>query len=258
MQVHGIYCRSHLTLLLTLNIPELLGSKDERMVAESEEGIRDLISQLQAPILNISTLLSLLSSPLLTLNLLPPQYRSFLTASPLPTSSGFKLSKHIPAIQRAILEHVAPTWEPILVEQKKDLVLTQYFCPDPFVSGTKEAGELTLLAYGTILSSPLTSFSIRLLARLAVGYPIDRLHRAVFVDRASSDLEQRTVAWEDCLRNVSSVPAKVANATSGKGQIPAELQQGTYFNNVSKRTEYLIWTLSQKPARGMQCPSLFT
>ena len=223
------------------------------MVEESEEGIHHLISQLQTPIADLSTLLSLLCSLLLTLNLLPPQFRSSLTILPLSTRSGFNLPRHIPAIQRAILEHVAPTWEPTLVEQKKDIVLTQYFCPDIFVSSSKEAGEVTLLAYGTILSSRLTPFSIQLLARLTAEYPIDRLHRAIFVDRVAPDLEQQTVAWEDCLRNIFSVPAKVANAASGDRQISAELQHGAYFNNVSKRAEFLIWTLSQKPVRGAPC-----
>ena len=88
-------------------------------------------------------------------------------------------------------------------------------------------------------------------------YPIDRLHRAIFVDRTASDLEQQTVTWEDCLRNISSVPAKVANAASGDRQIPTELQHGAYFNHVSKRTEFLIWTLSQKPAKGAHCFSSF-
>lgn len=227
------------------------------MVVESEEGVHDLISQLQTPIPDLSTLLSLLCSPLLALNLLPPQFRSSFTILPLPTHSEFNLPKHIPAIQRVILEQVAPAWEPTLIEQKKDLVLSQYFCPDIFVSNSKEAGEVTLLAYGTILSSRLTSFSIQLLARLTVEYPIDRLHRAIFVDRTASDLEQQTVTWEDCLRNIFSVPAKVANAASGDRQIPTELQHGAYFNHVSKRTEFLIWTLSQKPAKGAHCFSSF-
>jgi telomere length regulation protein len=63
-------------------------------------------------------------------------------------------------------------------------------------------------------------------------------------------LQKQSVTWEDCLRNVVAVAAKVANAAGRDTLIPPELEQGAYFNNVSLRCEYLIFTLSAAPTQG--------
>jgi telomere length regulation protein len=63
-------------------------------------------------------------------------------------------------------------------------------------------------------------------------------------------LQKQSVTWEDSLRNVAAVPAKVANAAGRDTPIPPELEQGEYFNNVSLRCEYLIFTLSTAPTQG--------
>lgn len=208
--------------------------------------IRDVIDRLQRPIPDLSNLLALLSSPLDCLGLLPPQFRGYNT-EPLPDGAVI-IAKHIPAIQRALLEHVVPTWDAVLEEQHAMLLLKQYFCPDSFSYTSQAAGDVVLLAYSTILSQPLTEFAIKMLARLATEYPLDRLHVAVFGTKRDQG-SRRMVAWEDCVRNVTVVPGKVANALAGK-EAPSGLEHGAYFNSLCARCEHLIASLATQQGKG--------
>lgn len=216
-------------------------------VENSLSQVRDIITRLQSPIPDLPTLLPLLCGPLSSLNLLPPIFKKY-NNDPLP-GGALNFARHIPPLQRALLEHVIPTWESTLVEEKRTLILTQYFCPElSFTSPA--AGDIALLAYSSILSLPLTKYSVNLLARLSTEYPIDKLHAVVFSSRNMDSLQKQSVTWEDCLRNVVAVAAKVANAAGRDTLIPPELEQGAYFNNVSLRCEYLIFTLSAAPTQG--------
>jgi telomere length regulation protein len=211
--------------------------------------VRDVITRLQSPIPDLPTLLSLLCGPLSSLNLLPPQFRKYNND---PLHEGvLNSTRHIPPLQRALLEYVIPTWEATLVVEKQTLFLTQYFCPEPYAS--PGAGDIALLAYSSILSLPLTEYSINLLARLSTEYPVDRLHAAIFSSRNMDSVQKQSVTWEDCLRNVAAVPGKVANAAGGTTRIPPELEQRKYFDNVSLRCELLIFTLSPAPTQGVPC-----
>ncbi|KAF5386639.1 hypothetical protein D9615_001839 [Tricholomella constricta] len=203
--------------------------------------VRNVIYGLQRPVVDISTLLALLCSPLDCLGLLPPQFRRHNTA-PLPRGS-VNVRKHIPPLQRALLEHIAPTWDTTLSDEGATLLLEQYFCPDNFSFASPAARDVALLAYSTMASQPLTAYAIHLLTRLSSEYPVDRLHSALF----SSNLEQlsvRMLAWEDCVRSIMMVPGKVSNAIAGKADVPPLLEHGTYYNNICVRTECLISSLS--------------
>jgi telomere length regulation protein len=201
--------------------------------------VREVINQLQSPVGDLSTLRSLLSAPLECIGLLPPRFRRY-NVNPLE-AGACNISRHIPPIQRAVLEHVVPTWETLLSEEGETILLEQYFCPDAFSFTSEAAGELTLLAYSSILSLPLTDYSTRLLARLSKEYPIDRLHFALFSQKNHS--ARQAISWEDCIRNIMSIPTKVANALGGSGEITAELTHEEYFNNVSVRCEALMYSM---------------
>ncbi|KAG6874838.1 hypothetical protein C0993_012004 [Termitomyces sp. T159_Od127] len=206
----------------------------------ASDQLRDVIDKLQQPVLDLSALLSLLCGPLGSLGLLPPKYGRYNTS---PLSNGaVNIRKHLPAIQRALLEYVAPTWNTRLAEEDASPLMDQYFCPDNFSFAHSSSGDVAIMAYSTITSQPLTNYAIDLLARLAYEYPVDRLHLAVFTAN-QSDSAVRMLAWEDCVRCVLSVPAKVSNAI-GTGQVPAQLEHSAYYNNVSVRTERLVFLLS--------------
>lgn len=210
--------------------------------------LRDVITRLQSPIPDLPTLQSLLCGPLSALGLLPPPFRKY-NNEPL-VEGALNVTRNIPLIQRALLEHVIPTWESTLAKEKETTLITQYFCPDSFSFALPAAGDIALLAYSSILSLTLTEYSIRLLAQLSVEYPIDRLHAAIFSRRSTDSSQRQSITWEDCLRNIAAVPAKVANAAGVTGRIPLELEQKRYFNNVSIRCEVLIFALSNASTQG--------
>ncbi|KAH0584293.1 DNA replication checkpoint protein tel2 [Termitomyces sp. J132] len=217
----------------------------------ARDQVRDVIDKLQRPVPDLSTLLSLLCGPLGSLGLLPPKYTRYNT-SPLSNGS-VNIRKHIPAFQRALLEHIAPTWDSLLAEEDASPLMDQYFCPDNFSFTYSASGDVAVMAYSTITSQPLTKYAIYLLARLASEYPVDRLHSAIYTTNQSNGAVSM-LAWEDCIRSVLSVPGKVSNAIAETGEVPTQLEHGTYYNNISVRTESLVFSLSSKSARDAVSP----
>ncbi|KAH9174221.1 telomere length regulation protein-domain-containing protein [Lactarius sanguifluus] len=208
--------------------------------------IRDVVNRLKAPISDLPTLLALISGPLDSIGVLPPHYRQYNTA-PLP--AAVNISRHVPPIQRALLEHVIPTWEIVLSQEKLTSLVEQWFIPDAFSYAKPAAGEVAVHAYAAILSLPLTPYSMNLLARLTKAYPLDRLHSRVFsLGDAHPSSSQSIFEWEDVVKSILSVPARVANALEGKGECPKELEQGPYYSHISLRSEALFWKLSQEQA----------
>ena len=198
-----------------------------------------VLSQLQTQIDEFQTLLPLLCLPLARADLLPPQFRRF---NSLPSEDvAVDIAKVFPPIQRVLLESILPTWEAILEEEGCSALTRQYFCPDAFSNASPSAGDVALCAYSTILSFPLHQRSINLLVRLAKEYPIDRLFHAVCTIH---DPARRSVSWDDCLRNTFAVPSKIANALKGQN-VPDDLGLPDYYNNLSTRTELLIYSLSR-------------
>ncbi|KAI0060825.1 hypothetical protein BV25DRAFT_1806725 [Artomyces pyxidatus] len=208
----------------------------------SQSRIREVINGLQT-VSDLPTLLSLISAPLDCLGLLPPPYKHYNTV--LLAKEAFNTRRHLPLLQRAVLEHVLPTWEPTLSERGLLVLVEQYFVPDAFSYAIPSAGEVAIYAYSTVLSLALTTYSIGILARLSKSYPIDRIHTSVFSGTSKGSLPgQTTLAWEDAVKSVVSVPAKVANALAGKGDLPEGLEQGAYFQNLCLRTEILVASLA--------------
>ena len=223
------------------------------MVAEDHDDtgnqVRDVLHKLQSPVPNLPTLLALISSLLDCVGLLPPHYKRYNTA-PLH-STAFNPQRHLPPLQRALLEHVIPTWESDLSREKLMPLVEQWFIPDAFSYTSPATGEVTVHAYNSILSLPFTPYSMNLLARLTKAYPIDRLHTSVFSRPSKgSSPRQTTLAWEDVVKSVLSVPARVANFVEGKGEPPKDLEQGPYFANLCVRCEALLWKLSQEHTEG--------
>ncbi|KAF7295097.1 Telomere-reg-2 domain-containing protein [Mycena indigotica] len=204
--------------------------------------VERIIEQLKAPIADLDTLLHLLTPPLACLSLLPPRFNIY-HVHPLP-AAAFQVPRHMAMFQREILSHVGPTWEAVLAEQQLDSLLEQYLCPDLFSFNSPAAGDVSLLAYSTLMSLPFTDYSIRVLVRLSERYPIDRLFVAVFSHDAHD--KKRMRQWEDCVRNHASVPARLANALQGH-DVPAPLEHSSYFANVCKRTECAVAALTAPP-----------
>lgn len=82
------------------------------METDKRQRVNELLKQLQAPVADLTTLFALLSTPLEAIGLLPPQFRHCVS-SPLP-EGAVDVRKHIPFLQRIILEHIAPTSVPMV------------------------------------------------------------------------------------------------------------------------------------------------
>ena len=209
--------------------------------------IREVIARLQSPIQDLPTLLGLLAPPLAALGILPPRFLQY-NIDPL-SSESISGPKHIPPLQRALLEQVLPAWEHVLDKNNDYDLFLQYFSPDLFSYGRSVSKEIALYAYSTVLSLPITPHSVRLLVHLTKSYTIDVLWSAVMSDKHRNTLKH-AVTWEDCVRNLCAVPAKVANALGPRGDIPQTLLYGTYFNNLCRRLQVLVSLLPQKPSEG--------
>lgn len=223
------------------------------METDKRQRVNELLKQLQAPVTDLTTLFALLSTPLEAIGLLPPQFRHCVS-SPLP-EGAIDVKKHIPFLQRIILEHIAPTWDVLIAERHADSLLEQYFCPNGFSNASICSGEVAISAYSTLVSSALEGFSMRMLERLTIHYPLDRLHTAVFAGK-HLDVVATESRWEDCVHSLTGVPAKVANAVGNKNAIPRALEHGFYFNSICTRCEQLIFDLAKQNSKGRTTISL--
>lgn len=224
-------------------------AKTVTMMHDRPDQIRDLLNKLKAPIPDLPSLLALVSSPLDSIGLLPPHYARYNTA---PLSLAVNVSRHVPPIQRTLLEHIIPSWEAVLSQAQLTSLVEQWFIPDSFSYAKPAAGEVAAHAYASILSLPLTSYSINLLARLTKAYPVDRLHSCAFPrGDVHSSPKQSMIEWEYIVRNILSVPARVANALEGKGECPKVLEPDTYAAQLCIKSEVLFWKLSQQQANGV-------
>lgn len=221
-------------------ILDLLCRDTSRMESDT---IWDTVRKLENPVANVEVLLSLLCGPLDSLGLLQEQFRRY---NIQPIGANFSLAKHIPLFQRVILEHVALSWQSSLTRIKADSLLDQFFCPN---STHPNACQVVLLAYSTILSLPLTQYSVHLLRKMTRYYPADRIFIAVF--HSGHRQFHRQLTWEDYVRNISAVPAKVSNALGPSRDIPPTLEHASYFNYIATRFECLIRALAAESFKGI-------
>jgi telomere length regulation protein len=217
-----------LSLLLEVSSLIIMDSSTTRE-DDPSESLREIVSSLRSPIAEETTLLQLLAAPLACFGILPAQYRKY-DKSPIVWNQRNNLARWIPLLQTNILENVLPTWGEPLKEDGLDTLLEAYFCPSRNQNSptSSYAPVFALHAYSSLLHPPIQEFSVRLLARLSVEYPLPEIHRTIFsadfdVILSHSKEGKKTTTWEDFVRVAFSVPAKVANALAEKSTVPNEL-----------------------------------
>ena len=219
-----------------VQIETSLRSKSGRNNVMTQDDLKQILDALQSPIPDLETLLTLLARPLESIGLLQRRFQKYASET-LPKGS-FNIPKHLPAIQRALLLNVLPSWDSALREENALEISDQFFCPTPSVS--QNAGRTALEAYTTILSTPFNTFSVQYLSQLVRFYPIQTLFDCVF---DSNPPNIAAIRWEDCVRVVISVPVKVANFCGHKYPAPDNLQYDSYITDLSSHTEDIIWRL---------------
>jgi telomere length regulation protein len=202
-----------------------------------QDDVKQILDSFQSPIPDLETLLNLLARPLESIGLLQTRFQKHVSEE-LPKGS-FSIPKHLPVIQRALLQSVLPSWDSTLREENALEIADQFLCPTP--SSSQNAIRTALEAYTTILSIPFNTFSIRYLSQLTTSYHIPLLFRCVL---DSNPLDVAAVRWEDCVRAVVSVPTKVANFCGTDHFIPRNLQYDPYVADLCSHTEGIVWRLS--------------
>lgn len=203
----------------------------------AQDDVKQILDALQTPIPDLETLLTLLSRPLESIGLLQTRFQTY--ASEKLQKGAFNIPKHLPVIQRALLQTILPSWESALREREVLGIADQFLCPVP--SNLQNAVPTALEAYATILSTPFNTFSVRYLSQLTRSYPIQTLFDCVF---DSNPPNIAAIRWEDCVRVVISVPAKVANFCRHEHPVPENLQYDTYTTALCLNTGDIFWGLS--------------
>lgn len=175
--------------------------------------IRPYQTRLSEPITDVDDLVETLKAPLDALGILP--------ASSRPRITGFQPSQEvhpihtqslrlITSLQYTLLTNVVPSWDVPLNQQQHIIALDlieQYFCPkitaetleslNAYTSTLSTSFEIALSAFSVCLSTPesIGPFSLRILSRLLVAYPIDSMYMYLFKGRKESEKERRMLEW---------------------------------------------------------------
>jgi len=210
----------------------------------AQDDAKQILDALQSPIPDLETLLTLLARPLESIGLLQTRFQRY-ALEKLP-KRAFSIPKHLPVVQRVLLQNVLPSWEGPLHEGEALGIAEQFLCPIP--SNSRNAPRTALEAYTTILSTPFNTFSVRYLSQLTRSYSVRTLFDCVF-DVNPPDIA--AIRWEDYVRTVISVPVKVANFCGREYPIPENLRYDTYITDLCSHTGEIIWGLSS-PGSGSQ------
>lgn len=203
----------------------------------AQDDVRQILDALQSPVSDLETLLILLARPLESIGLLQTRFQRY--ALEKLQKGAFNIPKHLPVVQRALLQNILPSWESALHEGGALDIADQFLCPVP--STSQNAVRAALEAYTTIMSAPFNTFSVRYLSQLTRSYPMQTLFDCVF------DLNPPDIAalhWEDCVRVVISAPTKVANYCGHKHPVPDNLRHDAYITDLYSSTGDIIWRLS--------------
>ncbi|WVF72963.1 hypothetical protein IAT40_007781 [Kwoniella sp. CBS 6097] len=219
-----------------------------------------------------------LSSTLQSLHLHP----SSIPPSAILSDDFKSIARYVPSIQGLILNDIVPTFYEAL-DRKGQESLKALFVPPGTIEGLVIKRQIALTTYLTVpafLNAPKPttptlprqsrSFVVSILEFLVREYGIDDLYHAVIgststkeskaVGSGKSKEGAEVLQWEDAVRAVVSIPAKVGNASgrwgseSGGGavreEVPNRLLPKPYFDVLAAKLEGLLYELSQSHAFG--------
>lgn len=182
--------------------------------------LRECLSQLQGPIHDLQTLTNLLASSLAAYSILLPRYQQFVE-TPIPLSRNQKAVRLIPQFQLAILEQVLPNWEQTLEDNDRMPLVQQWFCP--VNSSSEYATDVARHALSSTLGVPLRQSTVTILERLLHHYPLSSIYCHFFPETGALSIVP--IDWDEYLKDIFSLPVKLANARGLGGiQISEQLE----------------------------------
>lgn len=217
------------------------------MAAEASKALRDLRDALRTPSASIEEFVSQLSTALSALSFHPTS----VPPSQITEGTLKAIQKYLPAIQVSLLTIHLPTFLHALENGQSDLV-DRFFVPPKTsdLSILPLSREIMNATYATLpsflsarasgpgqatlhLPAPCRPYLLKTLDRLSQLYGIDDLYWSVWPssDQAESsrDGALRMMKWEECVKAVTSLSAKAANAAGrwasegGQLEIPDRL-----------------------------------
>ncbi|ORY83468.1 telomere length regulation protein-domain-containing protein [Leucosporidium creatinivorum] len=250
-----------------------------------------LSTLLAEPLTSTNQLLSLIAPPLARLDLLQDQ-PELLERFPGPAAEGSDdaskfLKRQLGLVQKALVERVWPDWEAAVAAEEGDevakVVFERWFMPASF-EDPKHA-EVALSAYA-VLSSLLSSratpplqrrsleLAFALLARLASAFSLKEAYVAILGQskekNGRSNDSQAAERWERVVKDLLSLPTKVANAWGALADragvpmdrpsegIPEELDWSAYESGLSRSFADLLWSNTPFPLSETSTTALST
>ncbi|RXK40552.1 hypothetical protein M231_02204 [Tremella mesenterica] len=232
------------------------------MTSDHLTALRHLRDTLQSPIPDVDSFSFLLSSTLQSLHL-----HSTSVPSSTPEPSVLKaIQRFLPSVQQLLLTNAVPTFLHALDEGHRAL-LDILFCPakSPSFSQLHVARRIAFISYLTLSSMLLSKsdrpslptlsrqYLLETLRKLSGAHGIDQLYWAVWGGQLGEkeDDISRQLQWEDTVKAIVGLPAKVANAVGRwkaegwEGDVPIELIPRSYFHKLAVSLESIIYETSQ-------------
>ncbi|OCF38088.1 hypothetical protein I316_00312 [Kwoniella heveanensis BCC8398] len=215
-----------------------------------------------------------LSSTLQTLHLHATSTLISTASTTTPDDLLKSIARYLLSIQGLILSDIVPTFYDALDRQAQASLRTLFVPPKSRVEALVASRQVALSTYLTLpafLNAPKPatptlprqsrSFVIEVLDTLVDSYGIDDVYHSVFGGtkgkRGKEGAEE--LQWEDAVRAVVAIPAKVGNAIgrwnsesggAGREDVPDRLLSKPYFGTLSVRLEGLMYELSQNEYHG--------
>ena len=235
-----------------------------------QTALHELREALRAPIPSVDEFTFLLSSTLDTLGLGTARKGIAVPVTGAGTGGAIKaIDRSLGSVQQALLASAIPTFLHALDKRGCEL-LDSFFCPSAgsSISDAAALPHIALCTYQTLSSSlsvragiaplPIESrtYIIDIAGRLAGSYGLKELYGAIWPaesrDAESSKASSsRQLQWEEAVRAVVSLPAKVGNAV---GRWTAEGWSGDIASGLMTKCVYL----SVLPVAGECCTNAQT
>nr|ODN92509.1 telomere length regulation protein [Cryptococcus depauperatus CBS 7841] len=173
------------------------------------------------------------------------------------------IARYLPAVQQLLIQDTLPPVISVLDHATRELVLG-LFVPSKVAQGIgirRHVALVSCLTLPSYLNAPregqptlprnMRLFLVSVLDRLTRFYGLDDVYHAVFSTKMETKEGMQRLQWEEVLKALVGIPAKVGNAVgrwkaeeADDVSVPAALLPKDYFDGLVKRLEGLMYELS--------------
>ncbi|WVO18553.1 hypothetical protein L204_106272 [Cryptococcus depauperatus] len=185
------------------------------------------------------------------------------------------IARYLPAVQQLLIQDTLPPVISVLDHATLELVLG-LFVPPKVAQGIgirRHVALVSCLTLPSYLNAPregqptlprnMRSFLVSVLDRLTRFYGLDDVYHAVFSTKMETKEGVKRLQWEEVLKALVGIPAKVGNAVGrwkaeevDDVSVSATLLPKDYFDGLVKRLEGLMYELSHGANSTSRTPSM--